>query len=73
MLYLTHENHQLREQNELLRQMLIGRLPASAAAAVSAAMAQQERARAEDGAEGASADAASPVTVELVSPSLSLV
>lgn len=27
VLFLTHENHQLREQNELLRQMLVGRLP----------------------------------------------
>lgn len=33
MLYLTHENHQLREQNELLRQMLIGRLPTGTVAA----------------------------------------
>merc|ERR1719284_215168 len=29
VLFLTHENHQLREQNELLRQMLVGRLPQS--------------------------------------------
>jgi len=29
VLFLTHENHQLREQNELLRQMLVGRLPGS--------------------------------------------
>lgn len=27
VLFVTHENHQLREQNELLRQMLVGRLP----------------------------------------------
>ena len=29
VLFLTHENHQLREQNELLRQMLVGRLPSA--------------------------------------------
>jgi len=29
VIYLTHENHTLREQNELLRQMLITRLPPS--------------------------------------------
>lgn len=34
MLFLTHENHQLREQNELLRQMLVGRLPSATSAVV---------------------------------------
>jgi exonuclease V gamma subunit len=34
VLFLTHENHQLREQNELLRQMLISSLPNGAAGVV---------------------------------------
>jgi hypothetical protein len=34
VLFLTHENHQLREQNELLRQMLVGRLPSATATGV---------------------------------------
>ena len=47
VLFLTHENHQLREQNELLRQMLVGRLPGAPLAGsisnpVATAVASQE-------------------------------
>lgn len=63
VLFLTHENHQLREQNELLRQMLMTRLPPSAAAAVNAAMEAQQKQRAADGSVSAAAAGAGAAAV----------